>query len=390
MVKQSLTDLSVRKLAPKTEGRYDVWDMRVPGLGIRVFDTGAKSFFLSYRIHGKRRRDTLGRYPEISLAKARQMAFERRGQIANGEDPAKVARKKKATFETVSGEFIALHVERHTKTSTARMYTAILRNEFLPLWGSRAICDIERQDVIALLDKIVARGNGASANYAYAVISKFFNWCVSRDLIDASPCSGVEKPAKTIARDRVLAHEELGRIWLTSMNVGYPFGTIVALLLLTGQRRGEVTNMEWEQIDWDEKTWNIPGALTKNKRPHSLPLTKSVLGILESIPRINDQKFVFQSRGSRTTTFSGFSKSKKRLDELAEVDNWRLHDLRRTAATGMAKLEVPPHVIERVLNHSTGQLGGIAGVYNRFQYLNEMRDALEKWAEHVLSLQEGK
>ena len=148
--------------------------------------------------------------------------------------------------------------------------------------------------------------------------------------------------------------------------------------------------MEWDQIDWDEKVWNLPDTLTKNRKPHTLPLSGLALEVLRETPQINKQGFVFPARGSTVTTFSGFGKAKNRLDREVEIDDWRLHDLRRTAATGMAKLGAPPHVVERVLNHSTGQLGGVAGIYNRFQYLDEMREALELWAVHVMQLQTAK
>lgn len=388
MTRQSLTDLAVRKLQPVTDARYDVWDARVPGLGIRVFPSGVKTFFLSYRIEGRKRRDTLGRYGEISLAEARQLAFERRGRLAKGEDPVVEERAAKLTFGKVVEEFIRLHVRQNNRPRTQVLYEALLKNVFVAAWGEKPIGEIGKREVIAVIDKLNARQKPGMANNAYAVISKLFNWAVSRDVIETSPCAGVERPVKVKSRERVLSDKELAIILKEAKLIGYPYGTIILMLMLTGQRRGEVVNMEWQQIDWDESVWNIPASLAKNKRAHSLPLAKPTLDLLRDVPRINDNKFVFAARGSKATTFSGFSKSKRRFGKETELGDWRLHDLRRTAATGMAKLEVPPHVIERVLNHATGQLGGIAGVYNRFKYLDEMRSALEAWAGHVLALED--
>ena len=218
MAKHSLTDLSVRKLAPSKSGRYDIWDTRVRGLGIRVFSSGVKSFFLSYRMNGQRRRDTLGRYPEISLAGVRQLAYERRAQIARGEDPVAIAKSQAQNFETVLDDFIELYIKRYNKPSTQRSTIALLKNECLPIWRNRPVGEIERKDIIAILDAMVARGSGGAANNAYAAMSKFFNWCASRDIIEISPCIGVVRPTKRNTRDRVLSDIELGKVWSALCN----------------------------------------------------------------------------------------------------------------------------------------------------------------------------
>ena len=147
--------------------------------------------------------------------------------------------------------------------------------------------------------------------------------------------------------------------------------------------------MCWSQIDFENRIWTLPPELTKNSREHILPLCEPALQILETAPRLSE-KFVFPARGSKTTSFSGFSKSKRKLSDACGIDNWTLHDLRRTVATGLARANTQPHVIEKILNHSSGTISGVAAVYNRFQYLDEMRDALEKWSEHVMALQNRK
>ncbi len=191
-----------------------------------------------------------------------------------------------------------------------------------------------------------------------------------------------------VSRDRVLSDAEIVAIWWVADRMGYPFGRLVQLLILTGQRRAEVGGMRWQEVDPLKGQWELPPGMQdrrhKSERRHLVPLSSQVLGILQSLPRVHDE-LAFPARG-KENAISGYSKWKRKLDQLSGVKNWTLHDLRRTAATGMAAVGVPPHVIERVLNHSTGTLGGVAGIYNRFQYLDECRQALERWSQHLESL----
>jgi len=195
----------------------------------------------------------------------------------------------------------------------------------------------------------------------------------------------IKRPAKLDARSRVLDDRELRAIWLSAETMGYPFGRLVQLLLLTGQRRNEVVSMAWPQLDVEERTWTLPAALTKNNRAHVVPITDAALSVMQSIPRFTDG-LLFASRSNSERSFSGFSKSKRQFDIMCGVTNWTLHDLRRTAATRLGRLKVAPHVVERILNHSSGTFAGVAGVYNRFEYLPEMREALELWASHLQAL----
>jgi integrase len=180
----------------------------------------------------------------------------------------------------------------------------------------------------------------------------------------------------------VLSLDELAAVWKACEEVAQPFPQIVRLLTLTAQRRGEVVGMRWSEVDWSGRTWSIPAQRTKSNRPQVVPLSTFAVAILESVPRINDD-LAFPARGREGTTTSGFSKMKRQLEERSRVTGWTLHDLRRSGATHMASLGVAPHVIERILNHTTGTFGGVAGIYNRFQYLPEMREALEKWGGTV-------
>jgi integrase len=191
-------------------------------------------------------------------------------------------------------------------------------------------------------------------------------------------------PAKAVARDRVLSDAELRTVWRCLQELGYPYGHFAQLLTLTAQRKSEVAGMRWEEIDFAEALWSIPARRNKSARAHVVPLSPVVVKILRSLPKLHNEQ-VFPLCDQKRTLHD-FSRWKRQLDEACRFADWRIHDLRRTAATGMARMSVEPHVIERVLNHTTGTLGGVAGVYNRFGYLPEMRAALGLWDQHVTKL----
>lgn len=377
-----LTELAIRKLSPKGGARIEVWDDKMPGFGVRVSPRGTRSFVLMYYVAGRKRRLTLGRFPTMSLAKARQRAHEVLATIADGGTPELPEKSAVIHFATVVDEFVVGHCARHNRASHAHETERLLRARFASTWGERDIRSITRGEVLLVLDAAVAEGHSSTANHALAAVRKLFNWALERGLVDASPCTGISRPAPARARERVLSAVELGAVWHGARSLSAPFSQIVRLLVLTAQRRGEVAGMRWSEIDWTNAVWNIPAERTKNGRAHAVPLSPLALDVLKSAPKIHDT-FVFPARGNDAATPSGFSKTKRRLDEYASVSDWTLHDLRRTAATHLAGMGVAPHVIERILNHTTGTLGGVAGIYNRFQYLPEMRAALERWADQI-------
>jgi len=336
-------------------------------------------------MYGERRRDTLGRFPDITLGDARAKALSMRALIANDIDPSAEKHDEKIAFADALPMFIKMHCEMHNKPSTIISTRRLLERECLPVWKRRPVVKITRRDVNAILDKMIARGSPGAANKARAAMSKFFSWCASRDFIPSNPCDGVKAPTRTRKRDRVLDDSEIAAVWQAAQATGYPFGTIVQILLLTAQRRGEVSQMQWDHIDFENEIWTIPGELTKNGEPQHLPLSPAVLNILRGIHRHHD-RLVFPARGNEERCFSGFGKSKARLNAMLNIPHWTLHDLRRTATTKMAELDVLPHVAERVLNHTSGTFGGVAGVYNRYKYLNSMRLALFSWDDHIQKL----
>ncbi len=381
MAEQGLTDLAIRKMAPDKAKRIEIWDTRLPGFGVRVFPSGIKSFVLVYRHDGRPRRMTIGRYPVIGLAEARAKALDALKVIDAGQDPLAPPdagqQPERYTFAEAARLFVELHCNRYNRAVTARDTERILKNRFVSRWARRDIKEITKTDILKVLDETVAEGLPSAANHALSAIRKLFNWCVERGMLDTSPCLGVKKPANNNSRDRVLDMQELAAIWDGAEMVGYPFGPILKLLILTAQRRNEVANMQWSQLDLDAKTWTLPAELTKNGRLHVVPLPPQAERTLRALPRFTDDH-VFPARGNNPA-FANFSQGKAKLDTFVRVEEWTLHDLRRSAATHMARLGVAPHVIERLLNHVSGTFGGVAGVYNRFQYLDEMRAALTAW-----------
>lgn len=379
-----LNDLTIRKLPPPASGVAQHPDGKIPGFGVRVTANGAKSFYLAYRHEGKNRRLNLGRYPATTLHRARGKAFAALSELEDGRDPSSAVAKAEK-FSAALDAFVRNHCQRHNRASTAAETERLLRTYFLPGWKNRNVRAITKGDVAEAIEPILKREAQGEARHAFAAVRKHFNWMVEQGLVDTSPCAGSKAPGKPGSRDRVLDEGELKLIWNTAAGIGLPFGPIVQLLMLTAQRRGEVVAMAWEEIDTDNALWTIPGERTKNGKAHAVPLCKSALNILEGIPHTKSP-FVFPARGKPEQCYSGYSKGKRELDAAAELHGWTLHDLRRSAATGMAKLGVAPHVVERVLNHVSGTFAGVAGVYNRFRYDDEMRAALDLWDDHLRSI----
>lgn len=227
------------------------------------------------------------------------------------------------------------------------------------------------------------------ANRTLAALRRMCTWAVERDLIPVSPCEKVKAPAAETSRDRVLSDDELRLVWGGAEAIGWPFGPIVRMLILTGQRRSEAAGMRWQEIDLAAKTWTLAKERVKNNIQHVVPLSSTAIAILKSVPRIGDE-LVFTFNGH--TVPDGFDPAKKRLDTWISgragnaIPAWRLHDLRRTFASGCARLGVQLPVVEKLLNHTGGSFRGVAGVYQRHDFANEQRAAVETWARHVEAL----
>lgn len=389
-----LTDVFLRKMRPPEQAQIDIWDRSIPGFGVRCSRKGTKTFVLVYRVRGKWRRMSLGRYPTVKLADARKRADAALREISAGRDPQAAKGTTRTappgSFGATVESFIADYCKQQNRASTAAETERVLRSVFMPLWEKHSLHDIAKPDVLDVLRGIMERGTPSAARHAFATIRKFFNWCVEQGLVETSPCLTIKPPAKAGNRDRVLNDAELAVIWRASTEESYPFGPIVQLLALTAQRRGEVVGMRWDelQLEIPEPVWTIPASRTKNNRPHVVPLTPMAISIIQTLPRLTSV-FVFPARGKPDQAYSGYSKGKRAVDKAADLHDWTLHDLRRTAATGMARARVPPHVVERILNHVSGTFKGVAGVYNRFGYLPEMREALMIWEAYIHHLTSG-
>ena len=404
---KKLTARSIEQAKPDPTKRREIPDAGKPGLYLLIQPSGRKSWAVRYRFHGRPRKVTLDGFP--SLGVAHKLAHAELDKVAEGRDPASEKRAaKQATpedsssnlFETVMAQFIERHVKRNTRASSAHETERLLRKEVLPKWKRRHIQEISKRQVLDLLDGIVDRGGGLSANRTLAAVRKLFNWALQRGIIDASPVASIKAPLAERSRDRILTDDEVRWFWKACDLVGYPFGRLAQMLLLTGQRRREVAGLSYAEIDFTNRLWVIPGVRTKNGDPHEVPLSLRALSIIEMAPRIQtDKGYVFTTRAEKHV--KGYSQAKAAIDRAilavaceesptAEIPRWTFHDLRRTAASGMARLGIDLPVIEKILNHSSGSFAGIVGVYQRHSFSDEKRKALEAWASFVMSVVEGK
>jgi len=418
---RKLTDLFVERAMPPAHGRIEYFDAAFPGLALRITENVGKSWSAFYRFNGRLRRFTIGRYPTIKPAQARKEAIAALERVREGFDPAEEKRVRRDlrspdadTFSGVAYDYLERHLAKNSAASTYEEAKRDLEHDALPKWGKRPIASISRRDVIDLVDRIIARGAEVQANRTLARLRALFNWAIEKDRVAASPVARMRLPTKEIARDRVLSDDEVRWFWAACDESNWPFGPFAKLLLLTLQRRDEVARMEWSELDLAKRTWTIPREKAKNKRAHEVHLSDAAIAVLGSLPRIGDG-LVFTTTGK--TTVSGFSRAKRRLHAAmtrarrqslglpeedkayrrakklmpgkplpAEILRWTLHDLRRTGATGMAALGFPPHVVDKVLNHVSGTIRGVAAVYNRFEYLEERRAALTAWGRYVDNL----
>jgi integrase len=404
MPRKKLTDLFVDKAAAPSTGRLEYFDTTFPALALRVTSNGHKSWSLFYRHGGRLRRYTIGNYPTFDPAAARKAASSALHRLAEGIDPGEEKRARRNApkpladdFASVAREYLERQVKRNSAESTFRETARIIDQDVIPEWGKRPIGSILRRDVSALIDKKAASGAEIQANRILARLRTLFGWAVEKDRIPANPCDGLRPPTKEKSRDRVLSEEEIRIFWGAADDLDWPFGPLFKLLLLTAQRRDEVASMEWSEINLETGVWSIPREKAKNDHGHDVQLSVEALAIIKALPRIAGP-YVFSTNSK--TAVSGFSRAKERLDASmlsalreataeATLDPWILHDLRRTAATGMAGLRILPHVVDRILNHTSGTIRGVARVYNRFEYLDDRKAALEAWGRKVRALVSG-
>lgn len=389
---RALTTRAVETTKPEQK-RREIPDRHMPGLYLVVQPSGAKGWAIRYRHAGMPRKYTLGAYPAIDLKTARDLAGKALRAVAEGRDPGREKTQERAgkpdTVETVARQFIERHCKRSNRPRTARETQRLLDLHVLPRWRTRLMREITRRDVLDLLDRVVDDGKPIAANRTFSAARKMFNWAVARDIINASPCTGVKPPTAERSRDQVLSNSELRDVWHAANKMGGPFGALIHLLIVTGQRRDEVAKMRWAEIDLDGRLWTLARERVKNDTPHDVPLSETAIAILQALPRIGNE-YVLTTNGEAPS--SNYAKNKRHLDALlpGDMPPWRLHDLRRSAASGMARLGFNLPIIEKVLNHSSGSFAGIVGVYQKHTFADEKRRALEAWGAYIDDLVSGR
>jgi integrase len=369
-----------------------VFDDEQRGLGVRVTASGSKTYLAQYSFHGQKRRVPLGSCSGVSLAKARDAVRAIMGDVAKGIDPAAERKnaaaeaRRKAAHETLTlqallSDWQALHLASKRPSYAAEAVRA-LRNAFSRRLNLPA-ADLRRTMIVKTLDAMAQKGSAVMAAQTAAYGKAAYGWAVKRGSVASNPFANLPT-VPTAKRERVLFDDELAAIWRATVGAG-PFNGIVRVLILTGQRRDEVAGMTWTELSDDLSTGPIPAKRAKNAATHIVPLSAPAQELLRGVPRFGE--LVFPGlRGA----FNGWSKAKTALDVKSGVTNWRLHDLRRTAATGLQRLGVRLEVTEQILNHVSGSRAGIVGVYQRHDFASEKRAALDAWGEHVLAIVEGR
>lgn len=399
-----ITKRAIDSLSPDAKVLF-LWDEELRGFGLKLTPNGAKSYVVQYRLGGreaKTRRFTIGTHgspwtPEQARTEAKRLLT----MVGQGTDPQAAAQERRRVavdlaLKSYVERFLEEYGEQNWRKDTLSGAAGNLRRYLVPVLGDKPLPSIKRSDITAVLDAIPP-SKPALRRGVFANVRKLFSWAVERGDIERSPFEGMKPPAVVASRDRILSDDELRLVWDASTDLGKLFGPLVRLLLLTGQRRDEVGGMTWRELNRSAAEWVIPAARSKNGKAHVVPLSAPALAELDAIAGKETwptRGFVFST--TKTTPISGYSKVKARLDrkmlELSGAEDlqaWRLHDLRRTFATGMQRLGIRFEVTEALLNHVSGSRAGVAGIYQRHDWREEKRAALDAWARHVEQLVSG-
>jgi integrase len=374
MSTQRLTDKMLRGLKPAASGQIDVWDELLPGFGVRVGTTGRKSFFVGTRINGRYKRITLKPpYDLLSLADARVKAKAIMSDAHAGIGPElRKKREEKGTFGAVAKSFMQDYAKNHrTRDEMQRII-----DRYLAEWHERQISEITRGEIKELL-RVKARTAPIMANRIKALVSKIFTWALKEEIIEASPALSLDPPGgseKDRERTRTLSADEIRLVWNSFDKLGYPWGPLFKMLIITGQRCGEVGGMKWSEITDDG--WHVPNERAKSGRGHLIPLSSLAREILDEVPEIGE--LVFRTR------LGSWSWAKERVD--AKIPHWRLHDLRRTFATQLRSLGVDRVVVSKLLNHAEA---GVTKIYDRYAADPEKAAAMEGWANRLREILSG-
>ena len=360
-----LTEIGIRSLKAPESGVVLHHDDTIPGFAVRVSQAGTKSFCLT--MGRNRQRVTIGRVGVISLADARKRAREMLAERTLG-----YTRPKSVTFDAALTRFLSEHY-RNLKPSTQKEAKRHLERHFLPGFRNMPLADITDEDIARRLAKM--DHTPGEQLHSYRVLRTFLRWCVKRRYLIHNPIDALSRPSQDVVRDRVLTDDEIRAVWHAATG---SIGSIVKLLYLTAQRRTQIGSLEWVWISDTSITW--PAAMMKGGREFVLPVTPMIRAILEAVPRLHDT-YVFPAR-DRDTPYSGYSKGKRGLDRAAGVTDWRIHDLRRSAATRIAS-HTQPHILQVLLSHSTGPISALQAIYNKWDYYEDKKAALDRHEAHL-------
>lgn len=396
-----LTQASVRRLCARNSARTEYADTVVPNLKLIVQPSGVKSWAVRTQIGKKSVKLTIGSATALLLPEARQRARKLLEQVTAGVDPRKVRAAQAAnTVELVVSDWLR---RDQSNKRTGKQVKALFDKNVLPFIGNRSFVSLTTEDAQKVVDRIEDRGSIIMARRVQSYLSQLFKWAVGRKIITSNPLINVPKPGNEKSRERWLSDGELREVWNAAIELGWPYGPVLQMLILTGSRRGEIAGLRWNEVDRDGIL--LPGERVKRLPryahvSHYIPLSEQALALLDSLPRIAPPKggpaFVFTTTGRLPPT--NWDRTLKRLDRIIRarreaegrepMARWTIHDLRRSTVTGMQALGVPFDVIEATIGHVGMSRRGVAGAYRRFAYETEKREALAQWGAHVAALVE--
>jgi integrase len=391
---KSLTDTAITKIGRPKQGSLEVADGHVRGLRLRVSCTGRKTFILGYRVNGKFTRRSLGNYPSVSLKDARALAEDIREKALGGEDLLAAGNEISSqssnvrTFREIAEDYIATEVPRMARPAEIE---ARIRQDLLPEFGDRRFDQIKKikRDVLPLLDRVERERGSGAADGLRQRIQAIANWAVKRRFeledaeMDTSPLQSIPKTHRKKKHKRFLSDDEIRMLWAAWDKLEPPFDAFLRTLLVLGQRRGETQMIRWSDVDFRERVWTILD--NKSDREHVVPLPALAVEIIESQRRVPNSPYVFTGRTGQTP-ISGFSKIKRRVDELCPLQTpWELKSLRKTVSTNVARLTgASDFQVGRILNHARETVTGEH--YNAYEYYREKKEMLDAWADHLRML----
>lgn len=393
-----ISKATVDSQAPSAKPTF-LWDSELRGFGIKINPSGSKTYIVQYRMGGRdaaTRRHTIGNHgspwtPTSARKEAERILLQCRSGIdPRPAKPLPPPDQSHLAFDRYVERFLGDYGRRNWRAGTLSNARSYFQRWATPVLLDRPVTEISRKDVTAVLDSIPV-DNPALPRSVFAAMRKLMGWALERGDIATNPMASMTSPKSSAPRERVLLAAELNIIWATSLNFHGPYGALIRLLMLTGQRRDEVARMQWSEIRQTDYEWHLPEKRTKNGRAHVVPLSSSTVAELNRIGGADwpSQGYVITSNGQ--APFSGYSKKKASFDqEMADQGNpvadWRLHDLRRTCATGLQKLGVRIEITEAILNHASGVMSGIAKVYQRYDWKEEKREALQQWDDYLCTI----